>query len=111
MNRENSQEASSQKYDNKAVRNTLDFPFWIAHITLVIAWILMPSLTSVIMFSIAVIAIISYVVNIGTFAKDTGRNPTKWSMLTLLGIFIIGPFAMWISYIRSFDVGKQISEP
>lgn len=57
------------------------------------------------------IATISYIVSIGKFAKETGRNPTKWSMLTLLGVFIIGPFAFWFSYIRSFDKGEEITEP
>ncbi|WP_316364539.1 hypothetical protein [Candidatus Thiodiazotropha sp. CDECU1] len=110
MNRETSQQAISAANVDKPVRNTLDFPFWITHVALVTGWILMPSLTSVIMFSIAVIATISYVINIGKFAKETGRNPTLWSMLTLLGVFIIGPFAMWISYIRSFDKVVESTE-
>lgn len=110
MNRENGQEIISPANVDKSVRNTLDFPFWITHVALVIGWILMPSLTSVIMFSIALIATIAYVINIGKFARETGRNPKQWSMLTLLGVFIIGPFAMWISYIRSFDKVEESTE-
>jgi hypothetical protein len=87
---------------NQKIRKTLDMPFWFMQISMVIGWILMPSPTSLMLLIIANISGIVYIVMLGKFAKEIGKNPTRWSMLTLLLVFVLGPIPIWISYYMAF---------
>ncbi|MCU7830041.1 MAG: hypothetical protein KZQ85_13330 [Candidatus Thiodiazotropha sp. (ex Myrtea sp. 'scaly one' KF741663)] len=93
---------ASKTYD-KSVRKILDYPFWITHISWVIGWILMPSIYSVILYATAVVAAFLYIVSIGKFAKEIGKNPMLWSMLTLL----FSPLGIWFSYLYSFTIVNE----
>lgn len=60
----------------------------------------MPSLISAMLYGMAVVLSIVYIVRLGCFAKEIGGNPSAWSLLTLL----FGPLGILFSYIYSFDV-------
>ncbi|MBT2971694.1 MAG: hypothetical protein KME56_17430 [Candidatus Thiodiazotropha sp. (ex Ctena orbiculata)] len=92
---------------NQETRKMLDMPFWFMQISMVVGWILMPSLTSIILFITASVSGFVYIVMFGKFAKEMGKNPTRWSMATLLSAFVLGPIPIWLSYYLAFNAVRE----
>jgi hypothetical protein len=90
------------KSRNQELRKILDMPFWFMQASWVIGLILMPSLTSIILYAVAAVTGLVYIVTLGKFAKEIGKNPTRWSMTTLITALLLGPVVIWISYIYAF---------
>jgi hypothetical protein len=103
--------SGTNQLHNQEIRKMLDFPFWFMQILMVIGLILMPSLTGVIFLISANISGYVYIVSLGRFAKEIGKNPTRWSMTTLISALILGPIPIWFSYIKAFNAAREDDNP
>jgi hypothetical protein len=88
---------------NQESRKMLDMPFWFMQVSMVIGWILMPSFMGVILLGMASISAFVYIIALGKFAKEIGKNPTRWTITTLFLTLLLGPLPIWFSYYMAFN--------
>jgi hypothetical protein len=48
----------------------------------------------------------AYIINLGKFIKEIGKNPTQWTITTLLSSLVLGPVPIWFTYFLAFDEAK-----
>jgi hypothetical protein len=99
--------SSTTQLHNKNIRKMLDYPFWFMQISMVIGLLLQPSFYSVIMLMTATVSGFVYIITLGKFAKEIGKNSTRWSFTTLISSLFLGPIPIWLSYMLAFDAVRE----
>jgi hypothetical protein len=92
---------------NNEARKQVDMPFWFMQITMVTGLIFMSSFVGIILLFIANVSGFLYIISLGKFVKEIGKNPTQWTITTLLLSLLLGPVPIWITYILTFDMIKK----